>query len=110
MKYYLVQCNSNYADEFDIYFHMIMSEKELAETIEIIDKTDWVYEEFYFGTNEYVEFSTEGLLECLKDAKEITENEYKVLDKLGLSEIGFGDGLNWHGILERAKEQIKNNE
>ena len=107
MKYYLVQCDSNYADEFDIYFHMVMSEQELEEAKEIISKTDWDWEEFYFGTNESVDFSTEGLLDCLNEAKEITEEEYKVLDKLGLTNIGFGDGLNWDWILEHAEEQLE---
>lgn len=107
MKYYLVQCDSNYADEFDIYFHMVMSEQELEEAKEIISKTDWDWEEFYFGTNESVDFSTEGLLDCLNGAKEITEEEYKVLDKLGLTDIGFGDGLNWDWILEHAEEQLE---
>lgn len=110
MKYYLVQYDGNYADEFDVYFHMVMSEDELAQVKKAIGKTNWKEEEFYFGTNEYIQVSTEGLLDCLNEAKEITEEEYKVLDKLGLTNIGFGDGLNWSWILEYIEENLEENE
>ena len=103
MKYFLVQYDGNYADEFDVYFHMVMSEQELEEAKEAISKTNWDWEEFYFGTNEWIEVSTDDLLGCLQTAKEITEEQFKVLDDLGLLSIGFGDGLNWDSIIEHAE-------
>ena len=108
MKYYLVQFNGNYADEFDLYFHMVMSEQELEEAKKVIGKTNWDYEEFYFGTNEWIEVSTDDLLNWLKAAREINHEDFKVLDRLGLLSIGFGDGLNWDSILEHAYEATEN--
>jgi len=100
MKYYLVQYNDNYGDEFDVYFHQVMTEDKLKETKDLISKTNWEYEEFYFGTNECIEVSSLELLEALSKAKEITEDQYKVLSDLGLLSIGFGDGLNWDSFIE----------
>ena len=31
MKHYLVIYDGNYADEFDVYFHTVMTEKELKK-------------------------------------------------------------------------------
>lgn len=103
-KYYLVQYDGNYADEFDVYFHMVMSETELEEAKEYISKTDWEEEEFYFGTNESIYVNTEELMECLNNASEITPEQYKVLKDLGLTSIGFGDRLNWDRIIKFAEE------
>lgn len=110
MKHYLVQYDGNYADEFDVYFHMVMSETELEEAKDIIGKTDWNWEEFYFGTNEYISVSTEELMENLSEAKEITEEQFKVLQELGLIHIGFGDNLNWDSIIEYAYDCVDNDE
>jgi len=77
---------------------------------EIISKTNWDNEEFYFGTNEYIEVSTDDLLGCLKTAREINHEDYKVLDRLGLLSIGFGDNFNWNDILEHAEEYLEEDE
>lgn len=99
-KYYLVVYNGNYADEFDVYFHQVMSEEELTRTRDLISKTDWQDVEFYFGTNEAISVFTEELMEYLEDPTEITEEEYNVLSNLGLLKISFGGGLNWDSFLE----------
>jgi len=100
MKYYLVAYNGNYADEFDVYFHQVMTEDELKRAKDLISKTNWNYKEFYFGTNESIEVSSSELLEALSEAREITEDQYKVLSDLGLLSISFGDGLNWDSFIE----------
>lgn len=100
MKHYLVVYNGNYADEFDVYFHQVMSEEELTRAKDLISKINWDYEEFYFGTNEWIEVNSLELLEDLSNAKEITEDQYKVLSDLGLLSISFGDGLNWDSFIE----------
>lgn len=110
MKYYLVQYYGNYADEFDVYFHEVMSEAELEEAKDIIGKTDWRRKEFYFGTNEYIDVSTEELMENLSAAREITGEQFQVLQELGLVRIGFGDGLNWDSIIEYAYDCVNNDE
>jgi len=102
MKYYLVTYNGNYADEFDVYFHQVMSEDVLKEVRDLFSKVNWDYEEFYFGTNEFIDVSSSELFEALSEAKEITEDQYKVLSDLGLLSISFGDGLNWDRFIEYA--------
>lgn len=108
MKYYLVRYNGNWADEFDVYFHQVMSEDELKEAEDTITATDWDREEFYFGTNEAIDFSTYELINFLNRAEEITEEQFKVLEELDLLSVSFGDGLNWDSILEYANEQLDN--
>lgn len=102
MKYYLVKYNGNYADEFDVYFHQVVSEGELKELKESIGNTNWGYEEFYFGTNEWLEVNTIDLLEQLNNVIPISDEEYEVLEKLGLLKVSLGDGLNWDTFLEYA--------
>ena len=104
MKYYLVQYDGNYADEFDVYFHMIMSETQLKKAKDFVSKTNWGdYDEggeFYFGTNESIFVSTEELLEQLEEATELTQEQLKVISELKLDHISFGDGLNWDSIID----------
>lgn len=102
MKYYLVKYNGNYADEFDVYFHQVMSEEELRITKQAIGRTNWECEDFYFGTNEWIDVSTEDLLKWLQLAQEITPEQFKVLEDLELTSVNFGDGLNWDSIMEIA--------
>lgn len=104
MKYFLVKYNGNYADEFDVYFHQVMSEEELTKARDLISKTDWQDVTFGFGTNEEISVYTEELMKYLEDPIEITEEEYSILKKLGLLKINFGDGLNWDDIIECAEE------
>lgn len=106
MKHYLVAYNGNYADEFNVYFHQVMTEDELKEAKDLISKTYWKDEEFYFGTNEYIEVNYLDLLEDLSNAKEITEDQYKVLSDLNLLSMGFGDGLNWNHLICYAEDNL----
>lgn len=106
--YYLVKYNGNYADEFDVYFHSVMSESELKEAKSLIRKVDWVEEEFYFGTNEYIEVNSVDLLKVLDSAVEITPEQHQVLIDLDINIVSFGDGLNWDGLLDCAYDQINN--
>lgn len=109
-KLYLVKYNGNYADEFDVYFHLVMSEKELEEAKGLIQKLNWEYEEFYFGTNEAVDLNSKDLLYYLNEALEITQEQFKVLQDLDITGVSFGDGLNWDSIVEHAYYQIENEE
>lgn len=107
-KLYLVKYDGNYADEFDVYFHLVMSEQELEEAKGLIQKVGWREEEFYFGTNEYIDVSSRELLEALNHAVEITPEQHQVLIDLGVNRISFGDGLNWDGIVDCAYDEIEN--
>lgn len=102
MKYYLVAYDGNYADEFDVYFHAVMSEEEWKDAKRIIGKTEWIQREFWFGTNENIDVNTAELMECLNNSKELTEEQFKVLQELELTHISFGDGLNWDHIIDEA--------
>lgn len=99
MKHYLVTYGGNYADEFDVYFHIVMDENELAKAKEKVEDWKYEWEEYYFGTNESIEVSREEIMECLNDARLLTDNEFEVLTNLNLTDIGFGDGLNFDNII-----------
>lgn len=108
IKYYLVKYNGNYADEFDVYFHTVMTDEELDSTKKIISETNWKEKDFYFGTNEWIEVSTNELLSALNNAVQITEEQFKVLQELDVEHIGFGDGLNWNWIIDCAIDEKDN--
>lgn len=99
MNHYLVTYDGNYADEFDVYFHTVMNENELAQAKKKVENWEFEWEEYYFGTNESIEVSREEILECLENARELTEDEYEVLFQLDLTHISFGDGLNFDRII-----------
>lgn len=94
MKYYLVQYYGNYADEFDVYFHNVLSEDQLNKAKEIVNGWEDEYGVFGFGTNEDVEICKEELIEMLDEATPLTDEQYKVLNELGLTRIKFGDCLD----------------
>lgn len=104
-KYYLVKYNGNYADEFDVYFHDVMTEEDLLNLKHAVSKTHWEDKEFYFGTNECLTLSTEEIMEELSiNAIEITKEQFKVLLELKLNSIKFGNYLNWDEIYNEAIE------
>ena len=92
-KYYLLTFNGNYADEFD------MSEFTIMNGYSVINFTDGLKshdEEFevYFGTNEELIFDDGNDLLSQITIKEITEEEYDVLDKL------FGGSFGEAGVFD----------
>ena len=94
MKYYLVQYYGNYADEFDVYFHNVISEDELNEAKKAVNNWEDEYKVFGFGSNEDIEICQEELIETLDGATLLTDEQYKVLKELGLTRIKFGDCLD----------------
>ena len=103
-KYYIIKYNGNYADEFNVYFHMVMTEEDLLDIKDAVSKTNWEDKEFYFGTNEYITLSTEEIMKYLSNAIEITKEQFKVLLDLNLHCINFGDSLNFDYIYNEAIE------
>lgn len=101
-KYYIVKYDGNYADEFDVYFHTVMTEEDLLDLKDAVSKTNWKDKEFYFGTNEYITLSTEEIMEYLSNAIEITKEQFKVLMYLDLHCINFGSFLNFDYIYNEA--------
>ena len=99
MKYYLVQYYGNYADEFDVYFHNVLNEDQLNKAKEIVNGWEDEYGVVGFGTNEDVEICKEELIEMLDGATLLTDEQYKVLDELGLTRIKFGDCLDLNYVI-----------
>jgi hypothetical protein len=99
--HYVVRYDGNWGDEFDIYFHTTMDEKQYQRALE--EANSWEEDEvreYYFGTNESIYISKEDILEALEyGISKITGEERAILASLNLEEISFGDGLNWDDIL-----------
>ena len=99
MNHYLVTYDGNYADEFDVYFHTVVDENELAQAREKAKSWESEWREYYFGTNESIELNGEIIIDCLDNARLLTDNEFEVLTNLNLTDISFGDGLNFDCII-----------
>ena len=86
MKHYLVKFNDCYADEFDVEGFMLMNEKDLKRFYKRVERTEYPIE-FYFGTNEFIEYiSKEHYLENVT-VQEISESVYSTLKELFPNEI-----------------------
>lgn len=87
---FLVDCNFNWADEFDLAGHEILSRGELLsmkEDMEKLDRTcDYDYEyEIYFGTNENLTYSPSNVIDIIdKVLKQtpIAPEDAKVIDRV----------------------------
>ena len=84
MKYYLVDGGFNWADEMDLDGWDILSEEELNQ-LKIDFAPNGKYGnlsiEKYIGTNEEQEFSAADLFADLSNARLLTDEEYKTLNK-----------------------------
>lgn len=79
--YKLVQVSFDYADEFQCEEFQVMSEEKYEAWIKQIKSLIKEDDEFYFGTNEYLEFeSFEEFNEGLT-VYDITEEEYQIFQK-----------------------------
>ena len=81
-EYIMITENHNWADEFDIYGFTIMSKNEWNSIKEEINDLNLRDREFYFGTNEYLQWNTgkDFLRNCSE--KEISFEDYKSLIKI----------------------------
>lgn len=96
MNYYIIKTNANYADEFDIEgFTLKQSELDLKdfknEYYKNIEEGYGKYPiESYFGSNESIEINNRKELEKIVQVKKITEEEYKIINKV----LGSYFGMN----------------
>lgn len=89
MEYFLIKFKCNWADEFDVEgFYAV--DKETKETM-MDSLADAINREVYFGTNQYLEFTSERHLLRALTVTELTLAEYGVLQQV------FPHG---HGFLE----------
>ena len=112
--------NVDWADEGDVFFFSIESEERLQameELIKIIEELDLFYgkAEMYWGTNESFKFDTEDFLDFISKARDISEEEIKVLEKFEISgfdiyyniETFIHDCINpWDDIPELSEEDL----
>lgn len=111
---FLVDCDFNWADEFDLAGFEILSRGELLsmkEDMEKLDRTsDYDYEyEIYFGTNESLDFSPSDVIDIIdKVLKQtpISEDDAKVIDRVMGSCRAV---ISLSEIVERIWEEAKDN-
>lgn len=93
----------DYADEFyyPVVFAFKGDKKELIKLIKECEQyVDFTQEnEFYFGSNEALDFSIDDILSMIASAKIITEEELDVLKKFKVLDLGIN-------MLERARSHI----
>lgn len=98
-KYYLLTFSGNYADEFDLNEFTTMSGETVINFVEYLKS----YEEYFevcFGTNEELSFDDGNDLLNQIDVKEITEEEFDVINKL------FGGGFGDAGVFDYVTDSL----
>ena len=83
MKKRLLIWDENYSDEFDVYGFELVDSKVVDLAIRIIESIDDdpIAGEYYFGTNESIDLDSDSVLDTLKNAKELTEEELEVITR-----------------------------
>lgn len=84
--------NGDWADEFYIFGYEIVPKDWLNKVIEVIENMSEEErsesDEYYFGTNEYMDFTYNDILEVLKEAIPINDSEYETITKI----LGYNQG------------------
>ena len=83
MKCYLATIDTNWADEMDLDGHVAMDQKEYDSWQKSLKKVKFPVT-VSVGTNEEVIISKKDI-----KVKEITKDDYEILNKLGLKSRGF---------------------
>ena len=95
MKRFLVKYSDNWADEMDIDGCVVITEEQYNKIQENLKS----FKPFTFsiGTNEEIEYETLSSLKRKLEFLEIAEEEYSVIEKLELEDMGFAGRLvNWY--------------
>lgn len=105
MKYYLLKYSDNWADEMDIDGYVVIDENRKAELEKAIE---YLNEHklgicHCIGSNEEIEYAE--VSEDLYSIRELSPDEYKILEKLNILEIGFANSLV-ECILDRVQDDI----
>lgn len=112
---FLVNCNFNWADEFDLAGFEILSRGELLcmkKDMKKLDRTcDYDYEyEIYFGTNESLMYSPSDVIDIIDDVlkqKPLSDKDAKVIERV------FDDYstavISLSEIVDRIWEEAKDN-
>lgn len=95
---YIINSTIDYADEFDYTIRSFLTQEKINCLIENQHFITFVFEESgnfefecYFGTNECFEFKIYEFFDYITDAKQITEDEYKILKKYDCASLDIAD-------------------
>lgn len=96
MKAYIA--SRDWADEGDVFFFSVISDedfKAMSELIEIYIELDMLEGEtdIYWGTNEFFSFSDGDYLDFIDKAVNITEKEFAVFKKFGITGFDIYDKI-----------------
>ena len=86
MLRYLAIFIDNHAEEFDVHGFKIMTAKEVAKFEEIATNITWEFE-YYANSESLVYINGDDLLSRI-EFKEITKEEYDIIDKVFGGEFG----------------------
>ncbi|MEC0031032.1 hypothetical protein P4L24_24630 [Bacillus cereus] len=89
MKLYLLKFDDNWADEMDLDGHMVLTEEQHEKFQERVKRAAPFT--FYVGTNEEIEYDDTDELERAYEIEEMTEEDRKILQKLGITNTGFAE-------------------
>ncbi|MGL4573086.1 MAG: hypothetical protein ACRCVJ_18745 [Clostridium sp.] len=89
MKRYLLTIDTNWADEIDIDGCCVLTEYQYKKFTKMTEELE-ENSEFYMsiGSNEFIECKWNEQANSF-EAKQITEEEYRVLEKFSLTNVGF---------------------
>jgi len=106
MTKYIICTSEDYADEFDYPIISVFSEK--AKNIIIMHNNflnEDDFSEIYFGTNEYLSFKKDYIIDMIKNANKIEDSEIETLQKYNCINTGIDIVDHTLDILyDRAKE------
>jgi len=77
----LLKFQKDYADEFDVYGFEVITEEKWEQYKQVFKHTEYP-QEYYFGTNEFVEFENEKDVLDNVVVIEITESQAELLRQL----------------------------
>lgn len=105
---WLIFWDECYADEFNIFGIEVINDECRNELIRRLEKAIEEdlddYREYYFGTNEWIDYKYSDILDKLKHAKRLTDIEYKVIEDLQLC---GGQTFLWKAEEELDEDGIK---
>ena len=89
---YIINRKEDYADEFYYTVRSFLTSEQRTIFLENIDFIKEIINEescmeFYFGTNEFLEFFMDDIIDMVTDAVQITDEEYKTLQKFSCASL-----------------------
>jgi hypothetical protein len=98
----LVKSCVDYSDEFDCLEFAVMTQSDYDAWVKRATKAIAVEDEFYFGTNEALQFSSFDELFSSLIITEITDEEFATLEKL------FGPKYEWQDFVSFGTGSVFN--